>query len=947
MNNKFTLFLLFLLWFSAERVSAQCPTAPPDVTIACGSSHLLNAQSMNVAYNVTATSCTPVAITGTNAFPTACDDCVTGQIPIGFNFDFYGNNYTTAVIQSNGLLGFGAFTYTGYTPFPIPAAGTPNNYIAGFHADIDIRFGGTITYQTVGTAPNRRFVVSYNNVVPYSFGTGAGIGTASFQIILNENGSFNVVVSQLSANWNATTSGALATSGAENNDGTLAFPVPGRNNTDWPGIVPANQDCHLFSRIECSFVRWEVAGVSVSTSSSYSVSPAATTTYTAVWNCIGGGAPPTCTDNVTVTVSPNLLTGTGATICQGAPSVALTTNNACGGAPISQGAVFNAGELTVSDPTWNRNSGGTTCGASAGTNQYYDVFAFTVSTAGSYTFDGCFPTIDGHASLYQNAFDGSSPCAVPSNFIVALVPGVVYYIVSTTFGSGSTGAYSWTFSGPAGATISSGLGGVEWYTAASGGTPIGTGTNFNPVGVAGSGLANTNTAGTTTYYAACASTPNCRIALNYVISAAPSISAISSNTTACSGASVNLSATSAGNTIRWYNAPTGGTLLGTSASGANFVVSPLTTTTYYAEAYDGSCATLTRSAVTVTVSAPPYDNFCNAAPVFVGSNGTFSNTCATVEGGEIGGSCFTATNAVTNSIWTAFTPAVTAPYAISITQGTDNTFAATGGFFDSELAIFTNSATCPAAPSLTQLACNDNGATAIEPVFSAIASVNLTAGVTYYIQIDGKAYFDAGNAFLGASNADDIILFIEQLDPLPVEWKRFEGQAEKAHNLLLWETAMEKDIAHFVVEASTDGIAFEALGKVAPHQRPSEYKFVHQNPEHLTYYRLMEVSLAGEKSYSKTLLLKREGVENKVGLLAAYPNPTKNNLNLRLYTQEAELMQFQLTDMRGVVVLTSSLQTAARQTTETEFSLQNLKAGVYMLILTGKNGKEVIKIVKE
>jgi hypothetical protein len=52
-----------------------------------------------------------------------------------------------------------------------------------------------------------------------------------------------------------------------------------------------------------------------------------------------------------------------------------------------------------------------------------------------------------------------------------------------------------------------GAGQIEWYTAASGGSPIGTGTPFNPVGVAGSGLANTNTPGTYTYYAACSANP--------------------------------------------------------------------------------------------------------------------------------------------------------------------------------------------------------------------------------------------------------------------------------------------------------------------------------------------------------------------------------------------------------------------------------------------------------
>ena len=64
--------------------------------------------------------------------------------------------------------------------------------------------------------------------------------------------------------------------------------------------------------------------------------------------------------------------------------------------------------------------------------------------------------------------------------------------------------------------------------------------------------------------------------------AAPS-SVTASPSTQCQGVTVNLNATSAGNTINWYTASTGGTPIGTSASGANFAVYPTVTTTYYAE----------------------------------------------------------------------------------------------------------------------------------------------------------------------------------------------------------------------------------------------------------------------------------------------------------------------------------------------------------------------------
>ena len=57
--------------------------------------------------------------------------------------------------------------------------------------------------------------------------------------------------------------------------------------------------------------------------------------------------------------------------------------------------------------------------------------------------------------------------------------------------------------------------------------------------------------------------------------------------TICLGGSTNLSATATGNNINWWTAATGGTQLSQVASGANYSVSPVTTTTYYAETYTG------------------------------------------------------------------------------------------------------------------------------------------------------------------------------------------------------------------------------------------------------------------------------------------------------------------------------------------------------------------------
>lgn len=67
---------------------------------------------------------------------------------------------------------------------------------------------------------------------------------------------------------------------------------------------------------------------------------------------------------------------------------------------------------------------------------------------------------------------------------------------------------------------------LEWYTASSGGTSIGTGSSFNPVGVSGSGLPDTNTAGTYPFWVECSTNPGCRAVAQFVINALPTFTVL-------------------------------------------------------------------------------------------------------------------------------------------------------------------------------------------------------------------------------------------------------------------------------------------------------------------------------------------------------------------------------------------------------------------------------------
>ncbi len=99
-----------------------------------------------------------------------------------------------------------------------------------------------------------------------------------------------------------------------------------------------------------------------------------------------------------------------------------------------------------------------------------------------------------------------------------------------------------------------------------------------------------------------------------------------------SGGSSNLNATSAGNTINWWDAASGGNLLTTVASGANYSVSPTSTTTYYAEAVaPGGSGAVPAGYCSPTLFATNPCNYLNSVST-TGGMTNFTNTTGSYNG---------------------------------------------------------------------------------------------------------------------------------------------------------------------------------------------------------------------------------------------------------------------------------------------------------------------------
>lgn len=156
---------------------------------------------------------------------------VTDAIPIGFDFPFYENIYASIYISSAGAAGFDQSTLEDQSDtLGFPSPDHPDNFIAVLHRQLyfDRRspeLSGRVYYLRGGSAPNRTFVVQWQNLEDLRG------GHYTFQMILRENGDIRLQYDVMVAgNW----FGCNPTTGIEGPSGVdgLAYVEPGLDCPD-------------------------------------------------------------------------------------------------------------------------------------------------------------------------------------------------------------------------------------------------------------------------------------------------------------------------------------------------------------------------------------------------------------------------------------------------------------------------------------------------------------------------------------------------------------------------------------------------------------------------------------------------------------------------------------------------------------------------------------------
>lgn len=242
----------------------------------------------------------PFNAPGTEVTEVYIDDKFSNLISIPFPFCFYDSTYNKIVIGSNGVVTFdeinagqnNAYTLTnGSNPQPIPynvgsaPGGIATTYyprasIMGAYHDIypnasNVPPTRKIQWSVVGTAPCRKFVISYFDVPMFSCTT----LICSQQIVLHESTGI-VDVHLLNKPLCTTFNQGLAILGMQNWDRDEAVAAPGKNATQWT----AENESYRFvpSGAGSRFAKAELLSISGTVLAETGVTPGADTATSVV-----------------------------------------------------------------------------------------------------------------------------------------------------------------------------------------------------------------------------------------------------------------------------------------------------------------------------------------------------------------------------------------------------------------------------------------------------------------------------------------------------------------------------------------------------------------------------------------------------------------------------------------------------------------------------------------
>ena len=205
-------------------------------------------------------------------------------------------------------------------------------------------------------------------------------------------------------------------------------------------------------------------------------------------------------------------------------------------------------------------------------------------------------------------------------------------------------------------------------------------------------------------------------------------------------------------------------------------------------------------------------------------------------------------------------------------------------------------------------------------------SVNTTGAGNPLAQHNRNPYID---------HPEYVALVFQCTGLLPVTIVDFTAQKIKETVQLKWYATFETSFKKYEIERSTDGAIFNKIGEVEG-RNLANYSFVDDNlPKgSVAYYRLKMIDADGKFKNSAIVSVK---LNNNLSNALVYPNPTMDNLNIRLYETLYANSTLQVADVTGRIV---KQQNVAANNFNISLDVKTLAAGRYFIKIS--NDKQII-----
>lgn len=236
-----------------------------------------------------------------------------------------------------------------------------------------------------------------------------------------------------------------------------------------------------------------------------------------------------------------------------------------------------------------------------------------------------------------------------------------------------------------------------------------------------------------------------------------------------------------------------------------------------------------------------------------------------------------------------------------------------------------------------------NGSTSVVVPWPSLSG-NLSYGPTFarFRIAATAAEVQVPSGYAASGEVEDYPIIIAG-SVLPIEYVFFTAKAQNNKSALLsWKTASEYNNDYFEIQRSKDAEHWESIGHVKGAGNThtfSSYSFVDENAyKGFSYYRLMQVDFDKKYRYSLIATIKIDTtVVEKNGDISVYPNPTKDELWIKMENETKEV-EMQIYNFAGQNMFNAKLNKNLQK-----LNISAYPVGMYIIIIDDK----LFKIIKE